>query len=101
MAAYREKEDLISIGAYQPGSDPLTDAAIAARGPIDGFLKQYVDEPTSAEEADLGVQRARAARRAARWSRPSPWPTSRSSRRPGCRPSPPGPRCTRRSRRST
>jgi flagellum-specific ATP synthase len=55
MAAYREKEDLISIGAYQPGSDPLIDAAIAARGPIEGFLKQYVDEPTSAEEADLGV----------------------------------------------
>ncbi len=31
MAAYRDKEDLIAIGAYQPGTDPLTDAAIAAR----------------------------------------------------------------------
>ena len=40
MAAYREKEDLIAIGAYQPGADPLTDAAIAAREPIDGFLRQ-------------------------------------------------------------
>jgi flagellum-specific ATP synthase len=55
MAAYRDKEDLIAIGAYQAGTDPLTDAAIAARGPIEGFLKQFVDEPTSAEEADLGL----------------------------------------------
>ena len=31
MAAYRDKEDLIAIGAYQQGTDPLTDAAIAAR----------------------------------------------------------------------
>jgi flagellum-specific ATP synthase len=55
MATYREKEDLISIGAYQPGSDPLTDAAIAARPAIDGFLRQPVDEPSSAEEADAGL----------------------------------------------
>ena len=52
MATYKEKADLISIGAYQPGSDPLIDAAIAARGPIDGFLKQGVTEPSSAEHAD-------------------------------------------------
>src|SRR3954453_12481444 len=52
MATYKEKADLISIGAYQPGSDPETDAAIAARGPIDGFLKQGVTEPSSAEGAD-------------------------------------------------
>ena len=38
MAAYRDKSDLIAIGAYQRGSDPLTDAAIDARDPIDGFL---------------------------------------------------------------
>ena len=55
LAAYRDKEDLIAIGAYQPGTDPLTDAAIAARNPIEGFLKQLVDEPTSAEEADMGL----------------------------------------------
>ena len=52
MATYKEKADLISIGAYQPGSDPDTDAAIAARQPIDGFLKQLVTEPSSAESAD-------------------------------------------------
>src|SRR4051794_1790426 len=52
MATYKEKSDLIAIGAYQPGSDPLTDAAISARGPIDGFLKQGVTEPSSADAAD-------------------------------------------------
>jgi flagellum-specific ATP synthase len=52
MATYKEKADLISIGAYQPGSDPAIDAAIEARGPIDGFLKQLSSEPSSAESAD-------------------------------------------------
>jgi flagellum-specific ATP synthase len=52
MATYREKADLISIGAYQPGSDPQTDAAIAARRPIDAFLRQSVDEASTAGDAD-------------------------------------------------
>jgi flagellum-specific ATP synthase len=55
MATYQEKSDLIAIGAYQPGSDPATDAAIAARAPIDAFLRQGVTEPSSAEEADQGL----------------------------------------------
>src|SRR3712207_2051779 len=29
LAAHRDKRDLIAIGAYQPGTDPQTDAAIA------------------------------------------------------------------------
>jgi flagellum-specific ATP synthase len=55
MAAYREKADLISIGAYQQGTDPLTDAAILARDPIDAFLRQSVDAPSSADEADAAL----------------------------------------------
>ena len=57
MAAHREKADLIAIGAYQPGSDAVTDAAIAARDPIDGFLRQPVSERASAEEADAALTR--------------------------------------------
>ena len=57
MAAYRDKSDLIAIGAYQRGSDPLTDAAIDARDPIDGFLRQGVEEVASAEEADAALTR--------------------------------------------
>jgi flagellum-specific ATP synthase len=52
LAAYREKEDLISIGAYQRGTDPVLDSAIALKGQIDAFLRQRVDEPSSMEIAD-------------------------------------------------
>jgi flagellum-specific ATP synthase len=52
LAAYREKEDLISIGAYQRGTDPILDSAIALKGQIDAFLRQRVDEPSSMEVAD-------------------------------------------------
>ncbi len=55
MAAYRDKSDLIAIGAYQRGSDPLTDAAIDARDPINGFLRQHVEERSSAVEADAAL----------------------------------------------
>ena len=52
LAAYREKEDLISIGAYQRGTDPLVDAAIALRPRLNAFLRQTVHDLTQAEEAD-------------------------------------------------
>jgi flagellum-specific ATP synthase len=55
MAAYRDKEDLIAIGAYQSGTDALTDAAIAARTPTDEFLRQRVDDPSTSEDADRGL----------------------------------------------
>jgi FliI/YscN family ATPase len=40
LAAYREKEDLISVGAYQPGSNPDTDLAIRFHQPMTEFLRQ-------------------------------------------------------------
>ena len=52
MSAYHEKEDLIAIGAYQPGSDPMVDRAIEARGPIQSFLKQRAENGSSTDEAD-------------------------------------------------
>jgi flagellum-specific ATP synthase len=55
MAAYRDKADLIAIGAYARGSDALTDAAIDARGPIDGFLRQGVTDVSTADEADSAL----------------------------------------------
>jgi flagellum-specific ATP synthase len=55
MAALRDKGDLISIGAYHPGSDPTVDAALAKREAIDRFLQQTVDYSSSAEEADAGL----------------------------------------------
>ncbi|GAB4128684.1 FliI/YscN family ATPase [Thermopirellula anaerolimosa] len=40
LAAYRDHEDLISIGAYRRGSNPLVDAALTMREEVDGFLRQ-------------------------------------------------------------
>jgi flagellum-specific ATP synthase len=55
MAALREKEDLISIGAYQGGSDPVVDTALSKRGEIAAFLQQTVEHCSSAAEADAGL----------------------------------------------
>jgi flagellum-specific ATP synthase len=55
LAAYRDKEDLIAIGAYQEGTDPLTDMAIAKRTFIESFLRQSVDDQSTADEADQAL----------------------------------------------
>jgi flagellum-specific ATP synthase len=52
LAALRDKEDLIAIGAYQGGADPLVDAGLALRDDIEAFLRQAVDEGEPAEQAD-------------------------------------------------
>ena len=52
LALHREKEDLIAIGAYAPGSDHRIDRAIELLPSIEGFLKQSVDEPTPSDETD-------------------------------------------------
>lgn len=43
-AAYREKEDLILVGAYQKGSDPMVDAALRSRERALAFVQQRPDE---------------------------------------------------------
>jgi flagellum-specific ATP synthase len=40
LAAYAQAEDMVRIGAYQKGSDPLLDKAIAALPEINRFLQQ-------------------------------------------------------------
>ncbi len=45
-AAYREKEDLLMVGAYQKGSDPMVDAAVLLRENLLGFLQQLPEEST-------------------------------------------------------
>jgi flagellum-specific ATP synthase len=52
LAAYRDKRDLIAIGAYERGSDPLTDKAIDLKDAIDGFLKQKPDEAVPGPDSD-------------------------------------------------
>jgi flagellum-specific ATP synthase len=55
LAAWHDKRDLVAIGAYEAGSDPLVDRAIALKPAIDAFLRQPVDAPSTAQEADEGL----------------------------------------------
>ncbi len=54
LAAYRDSEDLIQVGAYARGSDPRVDEAIERRGAIDGFLRQELGD-RSALDASLAA----------------------------------------------
>src|SRR3954467_2449415 len=51
LAAYHAKRDLIAIGAYERGTDARTDRAIEAQPVLEEFLRQSVDEPTTADDA--------------------------------------------------
>ena len=50
LAAYKKNEDLINIGAYVNGSDPVTDKAIKYMNDINAFLQQSIDEKTAYDE---------------------------------------------------
>ncbi|MFN3689598.1 MAG: FliI/YscN family ATPase, partial [Fimbriimonadales bacterium] len=50
LAAYRDAEDLIAIGAYQQGANPLVDEAVARIDAIRAFLRQNRDECPAFEE---------------------------------------------------
>jgi len=69
LAAYREHEDLISIGAYRSGANPAVDAAIVMRDEINMFLQQAVADGSSVESARTQLmqlaQRCAAARKLA------------------------------------
>lgn len=67
LAAYRDHEDLISIGAYRRGSHAMVDAALELLDAIHKFLKQRADESStvaSASETLVQIRRAFLARSA-------------------------------------
>lgn len=55
LAAHRDHEDLISIGAYRRGANKLVDAAIEMQDDLNGFLRQRVDQPSSIDDARQGL----------------------------------------------
>jgi flagellum-specific ATP synthase len=65
---YQQNRDLISVGAYQPGSDPRIDKAIEKNPAILDFLQQDMDEPVDINQSLqdlallLGINRAAATR---------------------------------------
>jgi flagellum-specific ATP synthase len=48
---YMRSIDLISVGAYEAGSDPVLDTAIAKHGLIEQFLQQDISERADMEES--------------------------------------------------
>ena len=56
LAAYRDAEDLINIGAYKQGTNPKIDKAVLLIEPIRKFLKQRIDEKNSFEDSVLQLK---------------------------------------------
>ena len=48
---YLRNRDLISVGAYSPGSDPVLDEAIAMNPRIEAFLQQGINERSGIQES--------------------------------------------------
>lgn len=46
LSAYRENEDMITVGAYNHGANPLVDKSIKLQEEIKRFLQQAVEDPT-------------------------------------------------------
>jgi flagellum-specific ATP synthase len=51
LAAYRDAKDLVEIGAYARGSNPVVDRALDLKPLIDAFLRQDVTEVCTADDA--------------------------------------------------
>lgn len=51
LAAYKKAEDLINIGAYRAGANPLIDRAVRQHDEINALLRQHVDDAVSADAA--------------------------------------------------
>jgi type III secretion protein N (ATPase) len=56
LAAYERQRDLILLGAYQRGSDPTTDEAIARLDRINAFLGQRTDEAAPFADTVAGLR---------------------------------------------
>ncbi len=56
LAAHKDAKDLIEIGAYQPGTNPLVDRAITLFPKIEEFLRQAMDETSAVGDAWLQLE---------------------------------------------
>ncbi|MDB5457262.1 MAG: fliI [Caulobacter sp.] len=55
LAAYSNMEELIRIGAYRAGADPVIDRAIRLNPALEAFLGQDKDEATSLDDSFAGL----------------------------------------------
>jgi type III secretion protein N (ATPase) len=61
LGAWERDRDLIALGAYRGGADPVTDAAIARMPVLEAFLRQGVGELEASDGIDGVVARLQAA----------------------------------------
>lgn len=55
LATYNQSRDLISVGAYQPGTDNRIDMAIQYQPTLEDFLRQDMNQAFSLEESIEGL----------------------------------------------
>ncbi|MCL2647876.1 MAG: FliI/YscN family ATPase [Phycisphaerales bacterium] len=53
LAAYADIEDLVNIGAFMPGANPLNDLAVRTYAKIMEFLQQSTETPTTLAQAKV------------------------------------------------
>jgi flagellar biosynthesis/type III secretory pathway ATPase len=58
LASYRDSADLIEVGAYQAGSNPKVDKALACMNQLNAMLRQAPTEHASLEETLNRMQAA-------------------------------------------
>jgi FliI/YscN family ATPase len=83
LAAYQQSEDLISIGAYQAGSNPHVDVAIRMRDQINAHLRQTTSEHVTWEQAVdnlMKLEKLREGIQQTSAQAPEPRPTTRGGR---------------------
>jgi flagellum-specific ATP synthase len=56
LAARQNAQDLIDVGAYKTGTNPLVDAALSHENAINAFLQQDMDDQTPADAAWNSLQ---------------------------------------------
>ncbi|MBM4253354.1 MAG: FliI/YscN family ATPase [Deltaproteobacteria bacterium] len=56
LGVYQENIDLIQVGAYQQGTNPTLEAAIAMMPTIEAFLRQDINERSTLREALQGMR---------------------------------------------
>ncbi|MBS1159879.1 MAG: ATPase FliI/YscN [Proteobacteria bacterium] len=57
FARYQRSRDLISVGAYAPGSDPVLDQAISLYPRMEGFLQQQLTERADFASSTLALNK--------------------------------------------
>jgi FliI/YscN family ATPase len=56
LATLRDSDDLVSVGAYAPGSNPRIDEALGKRQVIEGFLRQPAESATALGDAVTALE---------------------------------------------